>query len=277
MRKAFLTILSVWGVVAFSQPASAVKPIIDQNCYQQILDNLVISKRDIISYKKTFRALQQEDLEEADDHIEDVSNQILMGHVLAEKYLSKTYKSSYDELKHWLKLYYDHPQAPSILRLAKSKSKGAKDELAAFEDLLPKYVPSPYSWFNNRYETLPEAKRKYIRAKVTAFRRAISKGKTLVAKNILADKKLRMWIPDREYDAMSATLATVYLTDGNDKQVLQFTEKAIRRSKDATAMWVGGLAAWRMGNYQKAADYFSKLGAKTDNDEWLVSAGAYWA
>ncbi len=277
LRKAFLTILSVLGSVILSQAALAAKPIIDQNCYQQILDNLVVSKRDIISYKKTFRALQQEDLDEAGDHIEDVSNQILMGHVLAEKYLSKSYKSSYDELKRWLKLYYDHPQAPSIFRLAKSKFKGAGEELAEFEDLLPKYAPSPYSWFNNRYEQLPEARRKYVRNKVTAFRGAINKGKTLAAKNILADKKLRMWIPDKEYDAMSTTLATVYLTDGNDKQVLQFTEKAIRRSKDAMAMWVGGLAAWRMGSYQKAANYFSKLGAKADNDEWLVSAGAYWA
>ena len=51
-----------------------------------------------------------------------------------------------------------------------------------------------------------------------------------------------MWIPDKEYDAMSTTLATVYLTDGNDKQVLQFTEKAIRRSKDAMAM-----VGWRFG------------------------------
>ena len=57
LRKAFLTILSVLGSVILSQAALAAKPIIDQNCYQQILDNLVVSKRDIISYKKNFQGL----------------------------------------------------------------------------------------------------------------------------------------------------------------------------------------------------------------------------
>jgi len=276
-RKVFLTIWLLSGAVICPQTVQAAKPIIDSECYRQILDNLVVSKRDIISYKKIFRALQKEDIDEADSHIDDISNQILMGHVQAEKYLSKTYKSSYGELKRWLKLYYDHPQAPSILRLARSKFKGAKEELAEFESILPKYAVSPYSWFNNQYEHLSAIKRRYVRNKVTAFRRAINKGKTLVAKNILADKKFRLWIPDREHDAMSATLATLYLTDGQDKLALQFAEKPVRRSGNAMAMWVGGLASWRLGNYAKAASYFSKLGAKSDNDEWLVSAGAYWA
>lgn len=276
-RKVFLAVVLAFITGVFSQAAKAAKPIIDQQCYKQIMDDLVVSKRDIVSYKKIFRALKQNDISEADDHIEDVSNQILMGHVLAEKYLSKTYRSSYAELKKWLKLYYDHPQAGSILRLAKSKFKGAKAELADIEELIPCLASSPYSWYNNQYEQLVESRRKYVRKKVEEFRRAINKGKTLAAKRILSDRQLRQWIPDREYDAMSGTLATVYLIDGQDKLVLQQTARAARRSKDATALWVGGLASWRLNNYKQAAEYFSKLGAKDDNDEWLVSAGAYWA
>lgn len=276
-KRLFLTVAALLSAGWFPQKAFAAKPIIDRQCYQQIMDNLVISRRDIASYKKIFRALNKDDVETADEHIADVSNQILMGHVLAEKYLSKNYKTSYAELKDWLRLYYDHPQALSLLRLAKSKFNGAKEELADIEKLLPKLPVSPYSWFNNQYEHLSDAKRKYVRQKVSSFRQAINRGKTKVARLILADKNFRLWIPDREYDAMSATLATSYLIDGQDKLALQYTEKAIRRSKDATALWVGGLAAWQSGNYRKAADYFGRLGAKTDNDEWLVSAGAYWA
>ena len=156
--------------------------VIDQSALHQIMSNLVVSKKDVTTYKKIFRAIEKEDLDDADDYIEDVHNQILMGHVLAQKYLSKTYKSSYEELKNWLRLYYDHPQAPRILRLAKSKSKKAKEELADIEDLIPKAAISPYSWYNNRYEHLPDNKRKYVRQKVTAFRKAINKGKTLAAK-----------------------------------------------------------------------------------------------
>ena len=81
--------------------------------------------------------MNKDDVETADDHIADVSNQILMGHVLAEKYLSKNYKTSYAELKDWLRLYYDHPQALSLLRRAKSKITCAKEVLADIEKLLP--------------------------------------------------------------------------------------------------------------------------------------------
>lgn len=267
----------VSGSIICPQAVNAAKPIIDQECYRQIMENLVISKRDIVSYKKIFRALKQNDIGEANGHIEAVSNQILMGHVLAEKYLSKTYRSSYDELKKWLKLYYDHPQASSILRLAKSKFKGAAAELADVEEIIPRLASSPYSWYNNQYEHLTDSRRKYVRQKVGEFRRAINKGKTLVARQILADNKLRQWIPNREYDAMSGTLATVYLIDNQDKLALQYVAKAVRRSQDAMAMWVGGLAAWRLHDYRLSASYFSKLGAKDDNDEWLVGAGAYWA
>ncbi len=274
-------VLLVCGLVLFcgvqAQQAWATQNILDQSALQQIMSNLVVSKKDVTNYKKVFRAIEKEDFDTADDYIEDIHNQLLMGHVLAQKYLSKTYKSSYEELKNWLRLYYDHPQAPRILRLAKSKSKKAKEELADIEDLLPKPVISPYSWYNNRYEHLPDNKRKYVRQKVTAFRKAINKGKTLVAKKILQDKNLRMWIPDREHDAMSATLATVYLLDNQNKLALEYTAKPIRRSSDAMALWIGGLAAWRLHDYNKAANYFSKLGAKRDNDEWLVGAGAYWA
>ena len=229
-KRLFLTVAALLSAGWFPQKAFAAKPIIDRQCYQQIMDNLVISRRDIASYKKIFRALNKDDVETADEHIADVSNQILMGHVLAEKYLSKNYKTSYAELKDWLRLYYDHPQALSLLRLAKSKFNGAKEELADIEKLLPKLPVSPYSWFNNQYEHLSDAKRKYVRQKVSSFRQAINRGKIKVARLILADKNFRLWIPDREYDAMSATLATSYLIDGQDKLALQYTEKADRKS-----------------------------------------------
>ena len=110
-KRLFLTVAALLSAGWFPQKTFAAKPIIDRQCYQQIMDNLVISRRDIVSYKKIFRALNKDDVETADEHIADVSNQILMGHVLAEKYLSKNYKTSYAELKDWLRLYYDHPQA----------------------------------------------------------------------------------------------------------------------------------------------------------------------
>lgn len=270
--KVCLWVLLCWGMMMCRDVQA--RPIIDSNCYNQILSYLYISRDDVTTYKKIFKALEKEDFRTVDNLIEDLDSDILMGHVLAEKYLSKTYKSKYVELQIWLEKYGDLPQADKIYRLASRKGREEGLSIPVTENR-PR-IFSPYSWFNNAYENLSPANRAFVRKKVTEFRKNINKGKTRAARAILEDKKFRMIIPNREYDAMSATLATVYFLDNEDALALKWVEKAARRSQDATAYWFGGLAAWRMKNYKLAADYFGKLGKLSDNDEWLVSAGAYW-
>ena len=248
--------------------------VIDRVCYNQILDNLTIDPDDIVLYKKIFRAIEAEDIEKAEELSEDIENPILMGHVLAEKYLSRTYKSDYAELKDWLEKYSDHPQAARIYMLASRK--GPKEQLLR-PDSLSKINRTPYSWYNNDYENLPPAKRQLVRRNVNAFLKYINRGKTLRARRILENKAFRMAIPDREWDAMASTLTTLYFLDGEDKLALKWSTKPARRSQDATGLWFRGLTFWRLGKYKEAGINFGKLGAKSDNDEWLVSAGAYWA
>ena len=249
--------------------------VIDQACYRQILDNLYISKSDITKYKKVFRALKEENIKEVEDIAEDIDNDILMGHVLAEKYLSKTYKSDFAELKEWLEKYSDHPQTSRIYTLAVRK--GGKENLPASLGTVSKINRTPYSWYNDDYETLSPANRAFVRKNVNNFLKYINQGKTRSARAILENKRFRMVIPNRQWDAMSATLATVYFLDNEDKLAVQWTEKPARRSHDATAYWFRGLALWRLGNYKDAGYNFGKLGSLSNNDEWLVSAGAYWA
>ena len=58
----------------------------------------------------------------------ELKNKILLGHVLAHRYLHpRCYKSEFIELTFWLKKYNDHPQAKKIYRLAiKRMPKGYK-------------------------------------------------------------------------------------------------------------------------------------------------------
>lgn len=265
--------LVCWGIIVIA-PVHA-QPITDGEGYEKILGFLYVSRDDVTTYKKIFRAIENQNFNEADDLVKDLNNDILMGHVLAEKYLSKKYKSKYIELKIWLEKYDDLPQAAKIRRLAMSK--GQKEGLTELSESQEVRIYSPYSWFNNQYVNLNPKNRDYVRKKVGEFRKNINQGKTRAAKAILEDKTLRMLIPNKEYDAMSATLATVYFLDNEDRMALQWVTKAASRSQDATAYWIGGLASWRLKNYKTAASYFGKLGSLSDNDEWLVSAGAYWA
>lgn len=275
LKKILLTGFAAMFLLGKVADAAAVPlAVIDRICYNQILDNLTIDPDDITLYKKIFRAIKNEDIGKAEELSEDIENTILMGHVLAEKYLSRTYKSDYAELKSWLEKYGDHPQAARIYTLAARK--GSKEQLLR-PDSLAKISRTPYSWYNNDYEKLPPDKRQFVRRNVNSFLKYINQGKTLRARAILENKTFRMAVPNREWDAMAATLSTVYFLDGEDKLTLKWSEKPARRSQDATGLWFRGLAFWRQGKYKEAGINFGKLGAQSNNDEWLIAAGAYWA
>lgn len=261
------------GTVSFSAPAFAETGIINKSTSNKIYSYLKVDKSDISYYKKIFRAVKENDFKTADKYIAKLDSDILMGHVLAEKYLSSKYKSSFKELKEWLEKYSDHPQAGAIYRLALRKGKSA--------DLLCPYNAQPtrsiYSWMDTDLSRLNATDKKFVTGKVNVFRKAINQGKTKVARFVLENKQFRRLVPNKDLDAMAATLAMKYLLDNNDNLAFRWSSRASKRSNDATASWVAGLSAWRMKQYKDAAYYFTRLAQSGNNDEWLVSAGAYWA
>ena len=92
----------------------------------QILNSL--SKSDIEKYREAYVFQEQCKWKSANKHILKISDTLLMGHILAQRYLHpKCYTSKYLELYYWLKKYNDHPQAKRIYRLAiKRMPKGYK-------------------------------------------------------------------------------------------------------------------------------------------------------
>ena len=55
---------------------------------------------------------------EADEVIGRLTDLRLLGHVLADRYLSETYRTSYAELVSWLARFSDHPDSPRLYALA---------------------------------------------------------------------------------------------------------------------------------------------------------------
>ncbi len=270
-----LLLVTILPFFFLKSPAAQPSAVIDATCYKLILDKLYISRDDVTTYKKIFRAIKDEDWEEVEDLSEDLDSDLLMGHVLAETYLSKTYVSTFAELKDWLEKYGDYPQAPRIYRLARRK--GDKAELPSAYDAWNARRVSPYDWYDDAYEAVRPKDKEFVRRQMDLFVRALNQGKTLRAKRILENRRMRMVVPDRYWDAMSATLATEYFLDNRDKLAIEWTTKPTRRSRNATALWIRGLAFWRQGKYAEAGINFRRLGGLKDNDEWLISAGAYWA
>lgn len=248
--------------------------ILDDDLYQQVLKKSGTTESDIKLYSQIFAAIKDNDVAKADKLVAKLHSKALMGHVLAQKYLSRDYKSSYKELTEWLKKYGDHPQHGTLSILAKTKAPGYKPA---------KPVPSKkklyasYAWYKDSYSSLKAEDRKFVRQKLDEFLRAIRKTDNKKATAIMNDTRFRMTIPDKRYDGMSSTLAASYFYEGEYKQALKWTEKAVRRSHETTAAWFGGLAAWKLGDYKKSADLFEKLDSFNEEDQWLAASGAFWA
>ena len=82
--------------------ARAEVNVLSAEVFDEITEKVDIKKDDIKQYKNIFRALDENDLAKADELVAGLENDILLGHVLAEKYLHPKYKSSCEELESWL-------------------------------------------------------------------------------------------------------------------------------------------------------------------------------
>ena len=82
----------------------------------------VLSATDRELYLDAFDLQHSKRFDESDTAVSHVSNPILKGTLLAQRYLGADYKPTYDELATWLAHYSDLPQAGDIYRLAIARS-----------------------------------------------------------------------------------------------------------------------------------------------------------
>lgn len=94
-----------------------------------------LTAHDRALYEAIYIAQEDGQFAEADEMMAQLDSQLLLGHVLAQRYLFTDYKSTATELKSWVQNFPDHPQAEKVRALAARK--GAK-EMAA----LPKSEPA---------------------------------------------------------------------------------------------------------------------------------------
>ncbi len=265
MRKlyVFISLCFVFLSIKSGCCQESAQPIINPQSYEKILSYLLVSRQDVNLYKKMFHSLEKDDFERFDKVQKRLENHILLGTLLAEKYLHPKYKSSLFELKEWLENNNSLPQAKRIYLLALRK--GAKAEE------LKKPV------FLDDGGQVSDEVSVFINKQRSKFKKYINQGKTLRARQILENKRFRQMVPNEVWDDMAATLAQKYLVDNYDKLAFAWGVKASRRHNSGTATWVAGLSSWRMKDYKNAAMYFERLGRSKNSDEWLVSAGGYWA
>ena len=242
----------------------------------------MLSEADASRYRVIFRLQAQGAWKASEKIIARLRNRILMGHVLAQRYLHPTkYRSRYKELRAWMAQYADHPQARQIYKLAlrrrprnwRMPKPPAVDKRATSERRAPVHGAA------EPRKRLDRSQRKKLRQFERRIRWYLRKGWTKAAKKLLARKDFRELFHPVGYDRERARLGAGYFAAGRDEWALEWAGKAAKRSGKylPQASWTAGLAAWRLGRFDQSRAYFARVANTERASTWLKSAGAYWA
>jgi len=251
--------------------------------YNEIFTKNILSKNDVENYRQAYVFQEQCKWKSANKHILKISDKILMGHILAQRYLHpKCYRSKYLELYYWLKKYNDHPQAKRVYRLAikrmpkgyKSPTKPIKPSGIIGDKIVSKkstnYKSSKKLSKNQRYE-----KQKLI----NTVKSRVNRGWPTGAVKILQQRDVNLLLDQVELDQQKELISKGYfLANKNDLAIKYASEALVNSSMQVPyAAWTAGLASWRLEEYQKAADFFSLFSISLKNDTWHQTSGSFWA
>ncbi|MGQ0664219.1 MAG: transglycosylase SLT domain-containing protein [Pseudomonadota bacterium] len=246
----------------------------------------ILSAADAGLYRRIFQVQRRGEWAAADADIARLKDRRLAGHVLAQRYLHPTrYRSTYAELATWLDQYADHPDAPTIYRLAQRRAptgapplkRPAGEALSAgwsAEDLGPPLDPPapPGLALAGEAQMRAAALKAQIRAR-------LREGEVAAASQLLHTREAARLLSAGEYDHLKAQIAAGYFTHGEDGKAIELASEAAQRSGHIVprANWIAGLALFRQEKFAKAAGHFEALARTPDGQAWDLAAGAFWA
>lgn len=259
------------GVETASLSAGGLRP------YDEIPLPLPLKDEDAARYRHIFKLQEQSRWSEADREIARLTNRVLVGEVLAERYLSSNaYRAKFIELRNWLANYADHADAPGIYKLAAKRMprgatrprnpEGTTFNAAADETAVSDSVRS----------LSPSARRRLARMR-SAIRHDIDEGSYGAARELLASPEVQRLFDPVEYGRLDAEIADGYEALNQGRDGLEGLPAVRSKRGPAAEEWDSGLAAWQSKKYDVAAQHFERLAMIDSIDSWTRAAGAYWA
>ena len=239
-----------------------------------------LSSADARTYRRIFALQEDGAWTEADREIATLEDDVLMGHVLFQRYMHPTqYRSKYLELYEWMQSYHDHPGAKRIYRLALRRQPGGYKS------------PVEPSFDGRRIATVPPVQSEAYRSprkRSAATRRAVRKEWRGInahlrthdaegAERHLAGQ-LATLFDEVEFDRARKGVAQAYFFAGNDTRALELAAASAERSRAYApiADWIAGLAAWRSGRFERAFVHFAALATSESASPWNVASGGFW-
>lgn len=230
----------------------------------------VLSQDDVRTYEAMFAAEKAGQLAKSDALADKLKDKALLGYVLQARYLGPHHRSQFSELTAWLKSYAELADADDIYSLARKRAaKGA-------------YIPRPVParWRGARgdgdaFEDIDLETKAAVRTRARMVTQ-VRNGKPEAAHRVLNATK---GLAKDDADRLSSYAAFAYLVGTQDQAALKLAEETVERGgvAKAQARWTAGLAAYRLGQLDRAADHFEALAHDNGVAPRTSSAAAFWA
>ncbi|MGB0810599.1 MAG: lytic transglycosylase domain-containing protein, partial [Candidatus Puniceispirillaceae bacterium] len=239
MRNRFAVIISILcGFFALTLSAISAEPL-----------PRPLTDKDAETYRQIFELQEDGDIKAAAKLIKTLDSDLLMGHVLSQKYLHPTaWRSSFKELSNWLADYNDHPAASRIKWLSDKrkpkKARAAKAPKPGYLNGVGLSRPQSYR------ATIPESWKGRSAPRRTAsiakeIRRAIRRGHPSGALEMINNKSNLRYLTATEEAHLRGEIAHAYFIFGVDDKAVRTARQAIAKDTKEAFMgyWAGGLAA----------------------------------
>lgn len=242
-----------------------------------------LSAADVARYRTIFAVQADGAWVEADRLVAQLENEILLGHVLAQRYLHPThYRSRYRELAGWLERYADHPDAPRIYRLAlkrKPSDAALPPRPVAAKTSLAAEPPLDVVYLYQSKKRLTRAERREVLRLKRRIRSYVRRTYLTKTERLLEQAEVRRLFDRFELDEAYSLVAAAWFYYGRPDRAFELAGAVAERSGAAipTAHWTAGLAAWRLDRFGDAGRHFAHLASSEAASAWNRSAGAYWA
>jgi soluble lytic murein transglycosylase-like protein len=251
----------------------------------------VLAESDAALYRQAFEAERKGDRAAADRAIGQVKDKLLVGHLLATRYLGD-YEPSARELGDWLAKFGDHPDAVLIHRLARRK--GYRGPLpAAASRPQPSWptVPHQPSPPPGQAVTAPEpapasppearSGRGMRQAVVNRalMLRYLRTGDAAAADALVSRPNATAQFGSAGHDRLRLDAAMLLMQANRFDRAFVHAEAAAKRAGASLpeAARLAGAAAWKLGRHAEAARLFETYLGYPLANEWRRAQGAYWA
>jgi soluble lytic murein transglycosylase-like protein len=247
----------------------------------------VLSAADVERYRTIFAEERAGRFAAAKASAERLDDNSLEGYVLAERYLSPRGKRvPVTDLVSWLRNYGELPVAENVYRLAVKRStkkvrRHHHTVLVAVVTNIPVPGPTPHHR-GGGYEDVdipdPPFASDAARTASVQIEQLIKTDQPDAARNVLQSLYVN-YAPALDIARLAHRVAASYLAEGMDQQAYDLVTNVgdTERASVPLLDWDAGLAAYRLGRFQDAAQHFERLAQVGSVPNWTRSGAAFWA